>query len=400
MEQKKLWAERGQNVLMNTYKRGEKVLVEGQGCYVTDVDGNRFLDFISGIAVNALGHSNAALVDALTHQGQSLIHTSNLFWNQPSIEAAEQLVRLSGLGKVFFANSGAEANESAIKLARKWGKETKRQEDAVEIISLTQSFHGRTMATLSATGQPVMHQDFSPTLPGFRYVPLNDSDALYKAVSPQTCAIMIEVIQGEGGIHLISSEFVETLKQLQKNQKILLIIDEIQTGIGRTGNLFAYQQFDLMPDMITLAKGLGGGFPVGALVTSDKVASHFGPGDHGTTFGGNPLAGACAKAVLATIERDKLLDNVIERSEQLVNGLKQLQAEFPSIQEVKGLGLLIGVQFDKKVDDLIDTCYEKRLLVTTAKGNVIRFMPPLNVTASEIDEALAIFNQVLQEDIS
>lgn len=400
MEQKKLWAERGQNVLMNTYKRGEKVLVEGQGCYVTDVDGNRFLDFISGIAVNALGHSNAALVDALTHQGQSLIHTSNLFWNQPSIEAAEQLVRLSGLGKVFFANSGAEANESAIKLARKWGKETKRQEDAVEIISLTQSFHGRTMATLSATGQPVMHQDFSPTLPGFRYVPLNDSDALYKAVSPQTCAIMIEVIQGEGGIHLISSEFVETLKQLQKNQKILLIIDEIQTGIGRTGTLFAYQQFDLMPDMITLAKGLGGGFPVGALVTSDKVASHFCPGDHGTTFGGNPLAGACAKAVLATIERDKLLDNVIERSEQLVNGLKQLQAEFPSIQEVKGLGLLIGVQFDKKVDDLIDTCYEKRLLVTTAKGNVIRFMPPLNVTASEIDEALAIFNQVLQEDIS
>lgn len=400
MEQKKLWAERGQNVLMNTYKRGEKVLVEGQGCYVTDVDGNRFLDFISGIAVNALGHSNAALVDALTHQGQSLIHTSNLFWNQPSIEAAEQLVRLSGLGKVFFANSGAEANESAIKLARKWGKETKRQEDAVEIISLTQSFHGRTMATLSATGQPVMHQDFSPTLPGFRYVPLNDSDALYKAVSPQTCAIMIEVIQGEGGIHLISSEFVETLKQLQKNQKILLIIDEIQTGIGRTGTLFAYQQFNLMPDMITLAKGLGGGFPIGALVTSDKVASHFGPGDHGTTFGGNPLAGACAKAVLATIERDKLLDNVIERSEQLVNGLKQLQAEFPSIQEVKGLGLLIGVQFDKKVDDLIDTCYEKRLLVTTAKGNVIRFMPPLNVTASEIDEALAIFNQVLQEDIS
>lgn len=397
MEQQKIWAERGQNVLMNTYNRGEKVLVEGQGSYVTDADGHQFLDFISGIAVNALGHSNAALVEALTFQAQTLIHTSNLFWNQPSIEAAEQLVLLSGLGKVFFSNSGAEANEGAIKLARKWGRETKGLDDAVEIISLTQSFHGRTMATLTATGQPAMHQDFSPGLPGFSYVPLNDSDALLEAISPKTCAIMIEVIQGEGGINLISSEFVQTLKKLQQDQEILLIIDEIQTGIGRTGTLFAYQQFNLQPDMITLAKGLGGGFPIGALVATNEVASHFSPGDHGTTFGGNPLAGACAKAVLDTIKQDDLLKNVVERSAQLVSDLNQLQAEFSSIQEVKGLGLLIGVQFEYSVDDIIQSCYEEGLLVTSAKGNVVRFMPPLNVSASEIDEAMAIFKRVLQK---
>lgn len=395
MEQKTEWTKRGQNVLMDAYQRGDKVMTSGQGAYITDVDGKHYLDFISGIAVNALGHANPSMVEALTHQGQTLIHTSNLFWNQPSIEVAEQLTALSGLDKVFFANSGAEVNEGAIKLARKWGRETKNDEHAIEIITLSNSFHGRTLATLTATGQPEMHQKFTPLIPGFRYVDLNDSKALRETVTDKTCAIMIEVIQGEGGINAVSPEFVSTLKELQQSQDVLIIIDEIQTGIARTGTLFAYEQFDLKPDIVTLAKGLGGGLPIGALLATDEVASHFKPGDHGTTFGGNPLATACAKVILDTIKQDHLLDNVKHRSEQLVAGLNQIKADFNSIKDVRGLGLLVGIQFNQAVDSIIQSCYKEGLLVTSAKGNVIRFMPPLNVKAEEIDEGLAILKRVL-----
>lgn len=393
-----IWSERGTQVLMNTFNREDKVMVEGKGSYLTDSNGTTYLDFISGIAVNSLGHANDKLVQTISQQASQLIHSSNLFWNTPSITAAEKLVALSDLGKVFFANSGAEANEGAIKLARKWSRETKG-EDATTIISMKQSFHGRTLATLTATGQEALHKDFTPNMPGFKYVTFNDVDALNDTIDAQTCAIIIEVIQGEGGVNVISPEYVEAINALQKEKNILVIIDEVQTGIGRTGSMFAYEQFNLQPDIVTLAKGLGGGFPVGAILATDSVASHFQVGDHGTTFGGSPLATACVNTVLDTIEEENLLVNVNARHSQLVEGLLALQEKFLSIVEIKGKGLLVGVQFNHPVDDIIQACYQKQLLLISAKGNVIRFLPPLNVSEEEIAEALSIFENVLSENV-
>lgn len=394
MNQQTQWANRGEQVLMNTFNRSDKVMVSGQGAYLTDADGKSYLDFISGIAVNALGHSNDLLSKTLLDQSQTLIHSSNLFWNTPSIELGEKLTQLSGLDKVFFANSGAEANEGAIKLARKWGREVKHT-DTPTIISLKQSFHGRTIATLTATGQVAMHVDYAPNLPGFQYVDFNDSEALREAVTSQTCAILIEVIQGEGGVNTISPDFVQTINDLQQLENILVIVDEVQTGIGRTGKMFAVEHFDLKPDIITLAKGLGGGFPIGAFLATNNVAKHFQVGDHGTTFGGNPLATACANTVLDTIENDNLLDNVRLRNHQLQQGLETLKGNFSNITAIKGMGLLIGLQFSHPVDDIIDECYKEGLLLISAKGNVIRFLPPLNVSEAEIEQALNIFTQVL-----
>lgn len=388
------WPQRGEAVLMNTFKRDGKVMVSGQGSFLTDAEGRTYLDFISGIAVNSLGHSNEKLVETLVNQGQQLIHSSNLFWNTPSIQLAEKLTKLSGLGKVFFANSGAEANEGAIKLARKWGREVKGP-NATTIVTMKQSFHGRTMATLAATGQEAMHKDYAPNLPGFDYVTFNDIDQLMATITPQTCAVLIEVIQGEGGVNTLSEDFVQAINEIQQEKQVLVIIDEVQTGIGRTGSYFAYEQFDLDPDIITLAKGLGGGFPIGAFLAKDDLATHFQVGDHGTTFGGNPLATACANTVLDTINEDNLLNNVNQRHKQLVEGLQVLQAKHPTISSIKGRGLLIGIQFDQAVDDIINDCFDQGLLVISAKGNVIRFLPPLNVSEEEINQALDIFGAVL-----
>lgn len=290
--------ELGNSALFNTYSRGDKLFVSGKGVYLTNNDGEEYLDFVSGIATNILGHANEKIVDAVTKQASTLMHTSNIYWNKPSIELADKLVNYKGAGKlakVFFSNSGAEANEGALKLARKYGREV-NGEHCTEIITLTDSFHGRTMATLSATGQPDMHKDFQPLLPGLNYVALNDSDALKAAVNENTCAVLVETIQGEGGINSLSDEFVQALKELQDNG-LLLIIDEVQTGMGRTGTLFSFEQFGLEPDIVSLAKGLGGGFPLGAFMATDKVADHFNPGDHGTTLGGNPLGAAVGNAI-------------------------------------------------------------------------------------------------------
>ncbi len=392
---KETWIELGENVLMNTYSRGEKLFVEGKGTYIRDMEGREYLDFISGIATNVLGHADEGLVDAIHQQAKTLMHTSNLFWNAPSIELAEKLVRHSGLDKVFFANSGTEANEGAIKLARKWGREAKTAE-TIEIITMNESFHGRTLGALAATGQPDMHKDFSPSLAGFKYVPFNDARALEEAADEKTCAILIETIQGEGGVNPISPEFVETLNRLQKEKKLLLIIDEIQTGMGRTGHWFSYQSMDLNPDIITLAKGLGGGFPIGAIVAKDEVAEHFGPGDHGTTFGGNPLATAAGNYVVETIEKEHLLQNVQQRSEQLVAGLEELKESYPVVTGIKGKGLLIGLKVDRPVSDVVKACYDNQLLVVNAKDNVLRLLPPLNVSKEEIDEGLEILEKVFK----
>lgn len=392
-ETKEAIINRGEQVLMNTYKRGDKVMTEGKQAYIKDIDGKEYLDFISGIATNVLGHADSGFVEALKQQADKLIHTSNLFWNVPSIELAELIVKWSVLDKVFFANSGAEANEGAIKLARKWGRENKGDE-AYEIISMKESFHGRTLATLTATGQEEMHQPFKPTMPGFRYVPFNDSAALEAAVNENTAALIFEVIQGEGGINIISDEFIQTINRIQADKNVLVIIDEIQTGIGRTGNMFAFQATDLQPDIITLAKGLGGGIPIGAMVASDKTAKHFGPGDHGTTFGGNPFAAAAGLYILKTIEEQNLLDNVLKQSNRLREKLEQLKDKYASIKEVRGKGLLMGLELTVPVQEVVDKAYENGLLVTSSKHNVLRILPPLNVTSEQINQCEQILNDV------
>lgn len=386
----------GENVLMNTYNRGEKLFVEGQGTYLTDIEGKTFLDFISGIATNTLGHAHPGLVEAISKQAGTLMHTSNLFWNQPSIELAEKLVEHSNLDKVFFSNSGSESNEGAIKLARKWGKETKAA-DAIEIVTMNESFHGRTMGSLAATGQTDMHKNFTPTLTGFTYVPFNDSNALEEAIGEKTCAILLETIQGEGGVNPIQPEFVATIKKVQKEKNILLIIDEIQTGMGRTGTWFSYQNVDLDPDIITLAKGLGGGFPIGAILAKKAIADHFGPGDHGTTFGGNHLATAAGNYIVDAILEEDLLENVAKRNAQLIAGLEKLKETYQLIETIKGKGLLIGLKLSVPVKEFVDKSYEKGLLVVNAKDNVVRLLPPLNVSEAEIEECLTILNQVFQE---
>lgn len=384
----------GQEVTMNTFNRQEIVLVKGQGAYVEDLDGKRYIDFISGIACNVLGHADKGFVDHITKQAGNLIHVSNLFWNENGIKLAEKLSQVSNLDKTFFANSGTEAIEGAIKLARKWGTESKGPE-AFEIITMNQSFHGRTLASLTATGQSDLHQAFKPLPEGFKYVDFNNLDALNEAVNKKTCAILLEVIQGEGGVNAITPEFVKAVNAIQEKENVLVIIDEIQTGIGRTGTMFAFQQTDLDPDIITLAKGLGGGLPIGAVVAKDHVADHFKPGDHGTTFGGNPLATAAGNYILTAIEEQKLLTNVQGVSQYVLNEIASWQT--PIIEEIRGQGLLIGLKLTKAVGPVISSAADQGLLITSAKDNVIRILPPLNVSKEVVDEGLAILKDLTQE---
>lgn len=388
------WAKRGQAVTMNCFNRGDKVMVEGKGSFVKDADGKEYLDFLSGIAVNVLGHSPDRLVEAITDQAQKLIHVSNYYWNPPAIELAEKLTEVSGLDKVFFANSGAEANEAMIKLARKWGRETKGPE-ATEIISLKDSFHGRTLATLMATGQEAFHQDFQPNIEGFVYAQLNDLESVKSQLSDQTCAIILEVIQGEGGVNPADPDFIKGLEKIRQEENILILVDEIQTGIGRTGKMFGYQHYDLKPDIISMAKGLGGGFPIGAIAATDSVASHFNPGDHGTTFGGNPLATAAGLATIEAIEDLDLVKNAEEMGQYLVEKAEDLMEKTDKITQLKGKGLLFGMVVTDPAAEVSEALFEEGLLVSTAKGNVIRLLPALNVSREEIDLAFEKLASVL-----
>lgn len=383
----------GQEVTMHTFNRQETVLVKGQGAYVEDLDGKKYIDFISGIACNVLGHADQEFVEYISKQAGNLIHVSNLFWNENGIKLAEKLSEVSNLDKTFFANSGTEANEAAIKLARKWGTEMKGP-DAFEIISMNQSFHGRTLASLTATGQEDMHTAFKPLPVGFKYVDFIDINDLIAAVNNNTCAILLEVIQGEGGVNAITPEYVAAVNEIQKKEKVLVIVDEIQTGIGRTGTMFAFQQTSLKPDLITLAKGLGGGLPIGALVAKNHVASHFKPGDHGTTFGGNPLATAAGNYILSAIEKQHLLANVQEVSQYIINEIESWQSL--AIKEIRGKGLLIGLKLTKSVGHVITKAAEQGLLITSAKDDVIRLLPPLNVSKLVVDEGLEKLKVALQ----
>ncbi len=384
----------GEQHVMNTYGRTDFALVRGRGTRVWDADGNEYLDMLAGIAVNVLGHCPPEVTDALCDQANTLMHTSNLYWTEPQVLLARELCQGSGLDKVFFCNSGAEANEGAIKLARKYGADHYGPERHV-VVTMEKSFHGRTLATLKATGQPKFHEDFGPHAEGFRYVPLNDWEALLEAVDDAVCAVMIEPVQGEGGVFPVDRAFLQKLEALCRERDILLILDEVQCGFGRSGHLFAFQNYGVTPDVMTLAKGLGGGVPIGAFLASDRAAASLGPGKHGSTFGGNPLVCAAALAVMTRLNAPGFLESVNDKSAYFKEGLEALAAKHPVILEIRGLGLMIGVKLSVPGAGLVKEAASRGLLINCTDTDTLRFLPPLTVSPEEIDEAIAILDGLL-----
>ncbi len=384
--------------LMNTYARMPITMRKGRGMKVWDSNGKEYLDFVGGIAVNCLGHCHPRVVIALQKQAQRLLHVSNLYQIEPQIKLAKLLIKHSFADKVFFCNSGAEANEAAIKLARKYAKDH-ASNDRYEIITAHGSFHGRTLATLSASGQEKLQKGFEPLMPGFKYAPFNDIEALNDAITKHTCAIMLEPIQGESGIRMPHKDYLKNVRKICDKHNILLIFDEVQTGIGRTGKLFAYEHFGIEPDIISLAKGLGGGVAIGAILAKNSVASSFTPGTHATTFGGNPLACAAAIATVETLLEDGfILDNCKRMGKYLTEKLEGLKNDFPSlIAEVRGLGLMVGMEITTTCSSIVNSCAEHGVLVNCAGGNVLRFTPPLIVTEKEINHLISVLENVFDK---
>jgi len=386
------------NYILNTYKRYPIVLRKGRGMKVWSSDGKEYLDFVAGVAVNVLGHCHPRVVVALQKQSQRLIHVSNYYYIEPQIKLAKLLVENSFADKVFFCNSGAEAIEAAIKLARKYSKEyvdSKRY----EIITALNSFHGRTFGALTATGQERFHKGFEPLVPGFKYVPYNDINELKSAISNITCAILLEPIQGEGGVRVPDDDYLKKVRELCDLNDLILIFDEVQTGMGRTGKLFAYEHYGVVPDILTIAKGLGGGVPIGAMLTTDKFAKGFVPGNHATTFGGNPLVCASAVATIETLLEDGfLLDHCRRMSEYFFEGLNELRNMFPHlIKDVRGKGLLIGMELTIGGEDIVLGCMEKGILINCTSGNVLRFIPPLIVQKKDIDRLIIVLKELFQK---
>ncbi|MDP2277479.1 MAG: acetylornithine transaminase [Nitrospirota bacterium] len=395
MEIKKLLEDSG-HYLMNTYNRFPIVLRKGRGMKVWGADGKEYLDFVGGIAVNILGHCHPKVVVAIQKQAQRLIHVSNLYHIEPQIKLAKLLVERSFADKVFFCNSGAEANEAAIKLARKYAKEHLGK-DKFEIITAVNSFHGRTLATVTATGQEKFQKGFEPLVPGFKHAAFNDISALESAITQNTCAVMLEPIQGEGGVKIPDNDYFKKVRELCNKHNLLLILDEVQTGMGRTGKLFAYEHFNAAPDIVTLAKGLGSGVPIGAMLATDKAASAFVPGSHASTFGGNPLVCAAAIATMETILEDGFMFDQCKRmGEYLRKELKRLQKEYPAvIADIRGMGLLVGMELTRDGETIVKACMEKGLLLNCTAGNVLRFTPPLIVHAKDIDGMIDILDEAL-----
>ncbi len=382
---------------MNTYNRFPVLLRKGRGTKVWDSNGKEYLDFVAGIAVNCLGHCHPRVVIALQKQAQRLLHVSNLYHIDSQIRLAKLLVGLSCADKAFFCNSGAEAVEAAIKLARKYAKDHFPPEK-FEIITAYGSFHGRTLAALSATGQDRLRKGFEPLVPGFKYVPFNNIDALKKAVTDRTCAVMLEPIQGEGGIRMPSESYLSRVREICNEHKLLLILDEIQTGMGRTGKFFAYEHFNVKPDIITLAKGLGGGAAIGAILAKDSVAASFKPGSHASTFGGNPLACSAAVATIETLLEDGfLLDNCRRTGKYFFKKLEKLKRDFPSdIIEVRGLGLMLGLELTKTGGPIVEACARRGILINCTSGNVLRFTPPLIIIEKEIDHLIDVLEDIFE----
>jgi len=382
-------------VLFGNYKRAPVAFSRGRGARLFDLEGREYLDFIGGIAVSSLGHAHPSLVRAICEQAARYVHVSNLYQIPEQAEAARLLVSLSGLDRVFFCNSGAEANEAAIKLVRKSAKATKGP-DCHEIVVTHGSFHGRTLATLAATGNPRYQIGFEPLPAGFRFVPFDDLEAARGAVTTATAAILVEPVQGEGGVLPASPGYLEGLRAVCDEEGLLLVLDEVQTGIGRTGKMFAFQHSGVRPDIVTLAKGLGGGVPVGAVLATETAAAHFTPGDHGSTFGGNALACAAVIAVLGAIEREGLLENAATMGRRLAGGLARLAQTRAVIEDVRGVGLLVGVDLALEAAPVVEACLERGLLVNAVRAKTLRLAPPLVVGAAEVDSALEILDQVLE----
>jgi len=386
---------------MNTFGDRTPVCFEyGKGIKLWNTEGKVYMDFLAGIAVSALGHSHPALVDAIKMQAEKLIHTSSLYYIESQANLAKMIVENSCGDKVFFSNSGAEANEGAIKLARIYFRK-KGFSDKFEIITMEKSFHGRTLATIAATGQEKYQKPYSPLTPSFTKVPMNDLDALENSTSEHTCAVLIEPIQGEGGVNLTSYEYLKGVRKLCDKYGIFLVFDEIQVGLGRTGKLFAYEHYDIEPDIFTLAKALGGGFPIGAVIAKDKVASAFEPGDHGSTFGGNPLACSAALAVLSTIINENLSLNSEIMGQYFISKLRELKEKYPVIKEVRGMGLMIGIEFTEPVSiEINKELFKNGYLAGNIGNNIIRMLPPLIITEKDIDRFIHILNKILDANYS
>lgn len=382
--------ERGKSVIMNTYNRYPITIQKGEGVYVWDTDGKKYLDFVAGIAVNSLGNANAKLVKAISEQASKVIHCSNYYWNESMIELAEMLVENTCFDKVFFCNSGAEANEGAFKLSRKYAVKYHEQEQRFEIISMKQSFHGRTYAAITATGQLKYQKGLNPLMPGIKHVEFNNFEDLKNAVNEKTCAIILEPIQGESGIHPANKQYLQQVRNLCDEKDILLIFDEVQCGVGRTGELCAYQYYGVEPDVLTFAKGLAGGVPIGALLAKQRAADAFQPGDHASTFGGNPLAASAALVVITELLKNGLLESVRKQGKYLNDKLNELKTKKNTIKEVRGIGLIQGIELTLEASDVIKKAMDKNLLLASAGTNVIRFVPSLIISEKEIDEMINI----------
>jgi len=396
MNKSQSWIDRGLAHVAKTYGRYPLVAASGQGCWLTDIDGKKYLDFLAGVAVNNLGHCHPKIVAALQEQAGKLLHCSNYFHIPQQIELAEILCEHSFADRVFFCNSGAEANEAALKLVRKYSADT-YGDNRFEIITAQESFHGRTLATISATGQDKIQAGFAPLTPGFKYVPFGDIQALKAAINPKTCAIMLEPIQGEGGVNIPPQGYLQAVRELCDQQELLLIFDEVQVGLGRTGKLFAYQHDNIEPDVMTLAKALAAGPPIGAMLAREKYAAALGPGTHGSTFGGNPLLAAAGIAAMKVLLEEHILDNCVAMGDYLKSQLEQMQNKYSFIKNVRGRGLILGMELTIEGAEIVKTALDRGLLINCTVGKVLRFVPPLIVTQKEIDQMIKILDGIFKE---
>lgn len=396
METMKQYIEEAESALLHTYNRYQVVLDKGDGVYLYDIEGKKYLDFCAGIAVFALGYHNKKYNDALKAQIDKVIHTSNYYYNVPAIEAAKKIKKVSGMDRVFFTNSGAEAVEGAIKAARKYAYLKDGTTDH-EIIAMEHSFHGRTMGALSVTGNPKYREAFEPMIGNIRFAKMNDFESVLANVTDKTCAILFETVQGEGGIYPATEEFLKKVRTLCDEKDILLILDEIQCGMGRTGTMYAWQRYGVKPDIMTSAKALGCGVPVGAFMMTEKVGQHsLTSGDHGTTYGGNPLAAAAINVVLDLFEENHIIENVNQVGAYLTEKLDELVKEYDFITERRGIGLMQGLVFEKPVGEIITKALDKGLILINAGTNIIRFVPPLVITRENVDEMMAILESCLK----
>ncbi len=386
--------EHSDQIMASTYKRFPVLLTRGEGCRLWDQQGKRYTDFVAGIAVCNLGHAHPGISRALCAQAEILWHVSNLFYTEPQVKLAAWLVENSFAERVFFGNSGAEANEAAIKLARKYFK-YRGQPERFRIISMEKSFHGRTMATLSATGQQKIREGYDPVLEGFDFVPFNNIEALKEKIGEHTCAVIAEPVQGEGGVRTPSEGYISSLRRVCDENDILLIFDEIQTGMGRTGKLFAYEHFGIEPDVMTLAKALGNGLPIGAMLAREKVARAFSPGSHASTFGGSPIVTAAALEVVQTLSRENIIEHCRQAGAYFTERLLWLKQRHESVEDVRGIGLLLGMKLKGPAASVVHRCMEKGFLINCVQENILRFIPPLIIQREDIDALIDCLDEIL-----